>query len=76
MFGPGGGREGQDAGRKLEMTPGWSELQEASKGSDLGKGKQKAHHTQGLSFEDGHHTQPVQASLSINAHLPLVCESA
>lgn len=51
------------------------QLQEASKGSDLGKGKQKAHHTQGQSFEDGHHPRPVQASLSIDALLSLVCQS-
>lgn len=72
MFALGGVREGQDAGRKLEMTPGWHELQEASRGSDLGKGKQEAHHTPGLSFEDGQHTQPVQVSLSMSAHLSLV----
>lgn len=29
------------------MTLGWYELQEASRGSDLGKEKQEAHHTQG-----------------------------
>lgn len=68
MFALGGVREGQDAGRKLEMTPGWYELREARKGSDLGKGKQEAHHTPGHSFEDGHHTQPVQVSPSMRAH--------
>lgn len=68
MFALGGVREGQDAGRKLEVTPGWYELQEASKGSDLGKGKQEAHHTPGHSFEEGHHTQPVQVSPSMRAH--------
>ena len=51
------------------MTPGWYKLQEASKGSDLGKGKQEALHAPGLSFEDGRHTQPFPVSPSPGAHL-------
>lgn len=59
----------------FEMTLGWYELQEASRGSDLGKEKQEAHHIPGFSFEDGHHTQSVPGPLGVYVLLSLVLQN-
>ena len=56
------------------VTLGWSEWQEARRGSDLGKGKQEGHHALGCSSECGHHAWSVQGPPNLCSCLPHASE--
>ena len=56
------------------VTLGWSEWQEARRGSDLGKGKQEGHHALGCSSECGHHAWSVQGPPNLCVHVSLMLQ--